>query len=628
MNKKIMFMIFSFISIFFINVKNVKASNDIVVNVDYNGEWVKSQIDKNSKLIEYVETNILPAIEEKGYKYGMFINSQGIHITFLEKDTEEVNLRPAFWGDSANNKIEGKPDNTKNKVIYFYLADYEKENIKSKEEVLNWYSENNFNASQFWYNFGLGTGYYGNKKVTESFDLYDDTFKNYNNSEDYMAGKKILYKSNVKVKIMKGDAYLPLRINKGEILNEGEEFPTYKDVAEPYDNLTLKKTFNSGTNAPVMGKITWDINAYGDIKAMDGILPFKLQYGANDFKISNIPKFTSYKIYGSNSFESGWEDITKDERFYFDDFKYEKYTLEGTLTETIMKGILHIPSDMCVYENIKVEFFFENTVNFYLYAFDDMTTNFNEGWSDVEYYFKDYIKYDFPKNTRYAFISSKVKEDIKDKIYFPRNYSKNEQALFGGYLYNYKENYVMNSIKEESFKDNDYYSYFDLDFNLANNEIVFLERKTNTDEIPYFYLHKDLFVEFSSKKEVEIKTPTGWIDIDTGKIENPYSKVENAENKEINSIFDFVTSYIYKKLPIIEQIGKIYNSFQYIDGVDKPPKFNFNMSFLGLGNYMFELNFDNYRDTFFGYLKIIFSLYTVFSVLNEIKNIVNGGGGS
>ena len=347
----------------------------------------------------------------------------------------------------------------------------------------------------------------------------------------------------------------------GVTYNVGDNLNTFSSL--PYDNLTLKKTFNSGTNAGAMGKIVWDINAYGDIAAMDGLLPFKIQFGSNDFTIKNMPKFSSYKIYGSNNFESGWDDITNDERFYFDEFNFEKHTLEGSLTETIMTSTLNIPSDMCVYENIKVEFYFDNTSNFYLYTFDDMTTNFNEGWSDVEYYFNDYIYYEFPKNTRYAFISSKTIDNIKGQIYFPYNFFDNTNSLLGAYIYDYLNNNFLYSIDNIPFEENDYYHYFDFDYILSQGQIMFLERKTNTEEVPYFYLHKDYFVEFRDEIKFEIQTPNGWIEIDTGKIDNPYSKVENENNEfSFDEILDFFKNLVNGDNPLFNYINEVYKKIR------------------------------------------------------------------
>lgn len=99
----------------------------------------------------------------------------------------------------------------------------------------------------------------------------------------------------------------------------------------------------------------------------------------------------------------------------------------------------------------------------------------------------------------------------------------------------------------------------------------------------------------------------------------------SEDNNPLKDVFNFVKEKIYTKLPIIEQLGNIYNSFQYIDGIDTPPVFKFDMSFIGGGVYNINLNFDSYRSIYFGYIKIFFALYTVFAVLNEVKNIIGGG---
>ncbi len=101
--------------------------------------------------------------------------------------------------------------------------------------------------------------------------------------------------------------------------------------------------------------------------------------------------------------------------------------------------------------------------------------------------------------------------------------------------------------------------------------------------------------------------------------------VGDNDDNPLKEVFKFVKDYIYKKLPIIEQLGNIYDSFQYIDGVDTPPIFEFNLGFMGAGKYTINFNFfDNYRQIFFNFIKIFFSIYTVLSIVDEVKKMVGG----
>lgn len=329
------------------------------------------------------------------------------------------------------------------------------------------------------------------------------------------------------------------------------------------NNLKLKNSFNSGTNAYGMSKIIWNINASTDVSAKDGIINFKLQYGANDFTNKNIPIFSHYKIYGMNSYESGWTDITNDERFYFDDFIYEYYTLEGVATETILTNTLHIPSDMCIYENIKVEFYFDNTNNFYMYVFDDLD---DSSWEDMQYYFENYMYYEFPSDKKYAFISHASNSNNTGKVFVPYNHIINTNALFGAYIYDLNEKRVLRKLVEREFEEHDYYYYYDFDFSFDNNEVLLLQRKTGTNEKIGFYLPSDYIVEFANESEnITILTPNGYIDIDGGKVENVFSndknlfgifKGFNSNKDDIKKLFNDIwnsitTSIIYEYILIL-----------------------------------------------------------------------------
>ena len=572
------------------NVKNVKASNDIVVNVDYNGEWVKSQIDKNSKLIEYVETNILPAIEEKGYKYGMFINAQGIAITFLEEDTKEVNFRPAFWGDSANNKIEGKPDDTKNKTIYYTLADYEKGEVWDKEVFFNWYDKNDFFANNFWYRFGLGSGYYGNKKVTESFNLYDDTFKNNNNSEDYMASTRILYKSNVKVKIMKGDAYLPLRINKGEILNEGEEFPTYKAATTPrisFSYTNIKETIDE--KEYVVGKnVTID---FGYIDNSKYLYLVSLDNGKNWTSYS-LTKSTSVKIKvydniniiakvlkienneyvtGASFTIGGIENAKVTIKFY----KYDNPNCEANYLnkKTEVCNDLDIIFNYINFDKYKYQYSIDKGKNFiditktednkFNYVLHNeylivkvVDKNSNEIVASASYTFGKYN--DIPKEPfvnfeiYYNFTSCDSTNTLCDtfKLVSPREYQKLKKnnlihlkdvsATLGVQVFNYKENYhyyfsdnsnIYKNHEIKDFKKSEfgyYYSAIETDFNMTI--VIDIYNENNEYVGSYSFTIAEL-----PKKQEDIFSPTDILD---------YFK--NISNNN-NNLFYYINE-VYKRL--------------------------------------------------------------------------------
>lgn len=474
-------------------------------------EWASTSNNYSSSSLNTIKSNLLNGnydsyIENYGPYYITYnANSYNSNKICFFKNYDDIYLQRSYFND----------DGVYHFKIYLkdsYCISYEKSNILSEFEK--------------------------NGELQPFTNLYNETLLD-----------NILYLNNTKYTIYYSDE----NIIKGLLGNEVTITPTLK----------LKNTFNSGTNAYGMSKIVWNINAGTDSAAADGVINMKIQYGANDFTNKNIPIFNSYKIYGMNSYESGWTDITDDERFYFDDFIYEYYTLEGVATETILTNTLHIPSDMCIYENIKVEFYFDNTNNFYMYVFDDLD---DSSWQDLQYYFENYMYYEFPTDKKYAFISHASNSNNTGKVFVPYNDIINTNSLFGAYIYDLNEKRVLRKLVEREFEEHDYYYYYDFDFSFEKNEILLLQRKTGTDEKVSFYIPSDYIVEFSNDDEkISILTPNGYVDINTSKIENVFSndknlfgifKSFNSNKDDIKKLFNDIwnnitTSIIYEYILIL-----------------------------------------------------------------------------
>lgn len=184
------------------------------------------------------------------------------------------------------------------------------------------------------------------------------------------------------------------------------------------------------------------------------------------------------------------------------------------------------------------------------------------------------------------------------------------------YLYNY-----------DTSKYKFYYSENGKDFyelstskQVATYENVYL--KTYNPFVQMFSLkftkNSYVYIKITDLEGNGIGTYTHYVDYDKA--------VDDLDDSWFKPIKKFVEDNIYNKLPVIEQLKDIYNSFQYVEGKDEPPVFNFDLSFINLGKITIKMDFfDEYRNTFFTYMKIFFSITTVYAVLNELKHVIGGG---
>lgn len=511
-----------------------------------------------SKFIEFLDTGNTSLVDATTTnKKEMSLNSDSSNMMFtnfdIYMDGELYFKSIEYKGTNYNHLIQFVGGYNWNFKQYYGAYIDEDENELYLHGGTQWNSYSTFDLNEYPYWIGWETEYAQICYSKEPF-YYDTTDNKYKTGGTFKCGQSNLSFSNkTSYNYSNTDEFVT---NIDIYTQDGV---LYKESTIKENNLLkLKKSFNSGTNAYGMSKIVWNIDAGTDIQASDGIINFKIQYGANDFTNKNIPIFNSYKIYGMNSYESGWTDITNDERFYFDEFNYEYFTLEGIATETVLTSTLNIPSDMCVYEQIKVEFYFDNTNNFYMYVFDDLYTS---EWQDLESYFKDYIYYEFPTNKKYAFISHSNNMSNSGKLYVPYNDIINPDSLFGAYIYNYNKRSITKKLLEQEFYDYDYYYFYDFTFSFDNKEVLMLQRKTGTSEKVSFYVPSDYIVEFSNNENITLLTPDGYVDIDTGKIDNIYRDENVGEVSSFWSTFKNSINYFIEPISeIFEKITIFFNS--------------------------------------------------------------------
>lgn len=398
-------------------------------------------------------------------------------------------------------------------------------------------------------------------------------------------------------------------VNFGDyLITTNSTFITYKEFYEP--TLNLKNSFNSGTNGSNLGTVFWNINAGTDSKATDGVIRFRIQYGSNDFTASNVPVLDSYTLYGLNELGE-WIEIT-DEEHYIDDLK-----VTTDSSETVVESTLHIPSDRCIYEKMYVKFNFSNTGNYYMYVYDDLD---DSSWDMQEIYLNGYRRYMFPKDKKYAFITSSSSDSLKGNVYVPSNHIINPDILFSAYVYDYVQNDTLEKLSSLKFETDDYYSYFSFDLSFSNHQVLMLQRKKSEENV-YFYVPDSYIVKFfSSDEQSQIVTPDGPVDIFVDDIKNPYDV-----DKDYGLIQPLIDLF-FSKFPIVNQIGEIIDSIRSsANNTTKnkdlnPPHFEFDLSGIGINSKVpldFEF-FEEYRGIVFFIIKLSLGVVTFSKCLSYL----------
>ena len=346
----------------------------------------------------------------------------------------------------------------------------------------------------------------------------------------------------------------------------------------PHPQLKYKMAFNSGESAEDMKKVVVTFNS-SDSKISNGEIRFKLQYGSNDYSDTNIPVFSHYKIYGKErSVDPNWKEIPNGEQITLSDGRIIEHKITDVeATYDYVPGILadasytvqfNIPKLITVYEEYMIEFYFDNTNNYFLNLFDSLEES---TWKEVPSYLADYVFYYFPPQYRYAFISSDQAES-SGKIYFPMNHYDNPSVRMRAFLYDYTTNYVTDrSFEPQLFDKDDYFYYFDFSFKYSEKRCLVLTRKkskkyysyydpdflnnyfklfpdTNliTDsEMSYFYVPYGYSISFGETTgRVNINTPDGWISPDVGGIidNNDYTELEDYSS--LDSAFTSLTKFV------------------------------------------------------------------------------------
>lgn len=369
--------------------------------------------------------------------------------------------------------------------------------------------------------------------------------------------------------------------------------------------LTYKTGFVSSEAYSVLGKVSVDFSETDKNIYKYKISQFKLQFGSNDFSRENIPIYSHYKVFGKRN--DTWTELSEedlkipyaqdsngntlydDRRLITIDTTYD-YS-EGMLADASItlqinySNLVDINTTDPIYTDWKIEFYFDNTNNGYIYVYDTLDSS---KWTDTAKIFSDYIFYYFPPQYRYAFISSEENTST-GRIYFPSNSYMNEAVRLKGFYYHYNINWVGDELKRIISEDDQYYSYFDYKFSYDDKQCVVLSRKMaaayqgyydpdflnnymklfpdeqiiiNT-EISYFYAPIGVKVTFAKNTSdtIIIHTPEGVIKNDSNTIYDSTDYDINFTYNNVDDLFSHLTNFFSESIPYMKPLVEIFNNF-------------------------------------------------------------------
>lgn len=612
MNKKVIKILsFAFISFFtsiFI-VGNAKAST-LIDNFDftvYNSNFTFPY--KTEELGEY-ENNY-----NRAYQYYLD-NCQGIYDSYII----DKNGYGYGWGDNQVNLLcFNQSDNVWIPSVEMYYNQDSSIWLNYRIEIFK--PNNNDYIAQHFYNTTSTTSYsyeqikfdlynyekINNKTLSKESGIIDTNIKFYFNSNQYQKGTYAINSF-----IYEGQTY-----TVGDLIYENGSFAGSKPT------ISFSKTENKENNHVT----SVDVNIKFSIIDNDKYI---YQYKQNE-----LDGWVTYQFNDTDNFTLNYE---KNDILYvrvldkntFEEITTSTYNISSLLPYLVLK---HDDNSDCyvdnkqVCDNIRV---YPNLMTYDKYMFyysEDGGTTWLTSYSA-------FIKTVTESNKTYLFKITDLEGNIIDNLSYTQSpfgefdtsypYVKFEYKIDKNLLVYYLDTYLYNY---DTSKYKFYYSENGKDFYellqnkyVANYNDVYL--KTYNPFIQMFSLkftkNSYVYIKITDLEGNSLGTYTHFIDYDKA--------LEELDNSWFKPIKEFIDNNIFNKLPIIQQLIDIYNSFQYVEGKDEPPVFDFDLGFIGLGNVTIKMDFFNeYRQTFFDYMKIFFSITTVFAVLTELKDVIGGG---
>lgn len=381
--------------------------------------------------------------------------------------------------------------------------------------------------------------------------------------------------------------------------------------------LNYKNGFTTNDQVDKLGKVTVNFKESDSTISSFHKLLLKLQYGSNDWTKENIPVFSHYRIYGQLNEGSIWKQLDESDLNYMYDSEEDddgnitnNYInmepivtdttfdyVEGSLADSSVSFEMNFPETINTeYTNWKIEFYFDNTSNGYIYVYDSLKES---TWEESTKMFDNYLYYYFPSKYKYAFISSS-NENNKDRIYFPYNSTINGLVQIQGQYLNRNDKNFSLPLENKKYKEDDYYSYFDFNFKssekiLAINRVLggleytnyynanlldlikegtlktlgigsYLD-KVKIKEDTYFYVPIGYEVEFTSDiGSISIITSDGYFNYDVGDTKNDYEVEKRDDSSNDDMSFDESLSSIFKKFDknniIFSYFKKLYTNLK------------------------------------------------------------------
>ena len=236
-----------------------------------------------------------------------------------------------------------------------------------------------------------------------------------------------------------------------------------------FNTLKLVKTFNSGTNGN-------DLYSLNITNTSNHDIPFKIQFGSNDFSSKYVPRISGIKgyIYNPTTQQKKDSDLVS-----IKDFKCYK-EIEGD-TEVWCTGVLSKPQGSSAYYQI----IFENTDNYYLYYYDSFS-NSDRSLDITTNLFKDYNKYRFNSNSNkaYIYLKNKGQANMKGSVIIPYYYLNNDDLSVKLLKYNRINNTYGDEYSSYFIGDN---YYKEIPFTVDENTVPVLTNKKNQHCETYYY---------------------------------------------------------------------------------------------------------------------------------------------
>lgn len=330
--------------------------------------------------------------------------------------------------------------------------------------------------------------YINSKDVTINFNASD--YENYfyiyklENSNNWITYNPIQAETNITLNVSENTHVIAqiLDKNTSEIVTTSTY--TISDINK-YTGLTLRKTYNSGTN----GNDLHSLNIINYDSTYD--IDFKIQFGPNDFDGSHTPYITQINAYAYNT---QTQQKINTSAVYVDDFICYK-EIEGDV-ETWCTGTLKTDMNSPSY----YEIIFANTDNYYLYYYDnyvlddrkiDITTNL----------FKDYNKYYFNMNSDKAYINLKsINQSNKEgSIIIPYYYLNNDELDIKVRKYNSSIGDFETNYNSYPFIDNYYHK---IDFEISDTYYPIITNKKGRYCTTYYVNDQEILEEFKTSENL------------------------------------------------------------------------------------------------------------------------------